>query len=331
MTSLSQAHAAILSPNTGVIASDRIPISIPALLATYSKPTPHADGLQHRILNQASKHIQVALLASFNKNAQRAALISASAPHAGIPLTCIPHVDHPTHAMTTATFNQYLRMRLQLPPNDTHRRVCNVLQCSERLPTDQDQVHHHQVCQNMKSRASTVRHNCILSTVLRLARDAGFATAREEPVRDEHGRNIRPDAIITSTVTSHLVLYLDVSVVHPAASSYTSQSASTLKPLAAAMTREKRKHELYDSVARNDHALFVPLVMESYGAFGKEFDSFLSSLGSVAADYCGLNEREMKTWIRDARRDIAMSLHRGNALMALRTFRPIGFRFESND
>jgi hypothetical protein len=182
----------------------------------------------------------------------------------------------------------------------------------------------------MKSRESTTRHNIILNTVLRLARDAGFATSKEEPVRDEHGRKIRPDAIITSSITSHQVLYLDVSVVHPAATSYNTQSASTLKPLYAAATREKQKHESYDSVARADHAMFVPLVLESYGAFGREFNSFLSSLGSVAAEYCGLMEGEMRKWTRDARRDIAMSLHRGNALMALRTFRPVRFSFESN-
>ena len=232
--------------------------------------------------------------------------------------------------MTTTIFNQYVRMRLQLPPNDTHRLVCNVLQCSTRLPTLQDQVHHHQVCQKTKSREATMRHNNVLNTVLRLARDAGFATAKEEPVRDEHGRKIRPDAIITSSITTHQVLYLDVSVVHPAATSYNNQAASIHKPLCAAAAREKSKHESYDMVARTDHALFVPLVLESYGAFGREFDSFLSSLGSVAGEYCGLTEKEMRRWIRDARRDIAMSLHRGNALMALRTFRPIGFRFESD-
>ena len=42
MQSLREAHAVILSPNTGVIASDHIPVSVPALLATYSKPTPLA-------------------------------------------------------------------------------------------------------------------------------------------------------------------------------------------------------------------------------------------------------------------------------------------------
>ena len=122
-----------------------------------------------------------------------------------------------------------------------------------------------------------------------------------------------------------------MSVVHPAASSYSPQSASILKPLTAAAAREKRKHESYDAVAQADQARFGPLVMESYGAFGREFDSFLSDLGTVAAEHCGLNEREMKRWIRNQRRDISMALQRGNALMALRTFRPIGFRFESND
>ena len=64
--------------------------------------------------------------------------------------------------------------------------------------------------------------------------------------------------------------------------------------------------------------------MESYGTFGKEFDSVLSCLASAAAVNNTLNEGEMGRWIRDARRDIAMALQRGNAFI-LRTFRAIGF------
>jgi hypothetical protein len=329
MASLHHSHATILSPNTGVVACDQIPRTVPALVTTYSKPTPYADQLQHRIQQQASKHVHRALLASFTTNAQRAALISASAPHAGIPLTCVPHIDHPNRAMPNTTFNQYIRMRLQLPPHDNNRLVCNVLQCGTRLPTTHDQVHHHQVCRNMTSREATIRHNYVLNTVLRLARDAGFATAKEEPVRDEHGQKLRPDAIITSTISVHRLLYLDVSVVHPAAKSYSAQSAFVQKPLAAATTREKRKHRLYDAVARTDQAVFIPLVIESYGAFGREFVGFLSSLASVAAEYHGFDEKEMKDWMRDARRDIVFALQGGNALMALHTFRPAGFNFES--
>jgi hypothetical protein len=231
--------------------------------------------------------------------------------------------------MPNTTFNQYIRMRLQLPPHDNNRLVCNVLQCGTRLPTTHDQVHHHQVCRNMTSREATIRHNYVLNTVLRLARDAGFATAKEEAVRDEHGQKLRPDAIITSTISVHRLLYLDVSVVHPAAKSYSAQSAFVQKPLAAATTREKRKHRLYDAVARTDQAVFIPLVIESYGAFGREFVGFLSSLASVAAEYHGFDEKEMKDWMRDARRDIVFALQGGNALMALHTFRPAGFNFES--
>ena len=47
------------------------------------------------------------------------------------------------------------------------------------------------------------------------------------------------------------------------------------------------------SPTRNDHALFVPLVMESYGAFGRECDCFLSRLANVAAEYNGFDESEM--------------------------------------
>ncbi len=42
---------------------------------------------------------------------------------------------------------------------------------------------------------------------------------------------------------------------------------------------------------------FIPLVLESYGAFGRELDSFVSVLGSAAADYHGFGMREMRAWI----------------------------------
>jgi hypothetical protein len=255
---------------------------VPDLLATYAKETDKADRLQHHIQEQAAKHMQHSLLASFKTNVQRAALLSSSAPHAGIPLTCIPLDDRPSHYMPTPLFNQYVRLRLQLPPNDTHRLVCNVLQCSERLSSDEQQTHHHQACKHF-TRETIRRHNAVLNTVLRLAQDAGFEAAKEEPVLDAHGHNLRPDAILTSALASQPVLYVDVAIVHPAVSSYRNQSASVKAPLAAAAAREKHKHHKYDAVAAADHARFVPLVMESYGAFGKEFDSFLSCLASAAA------------------------------------------------
>jgi len=330
MSSLIHTHSDILRPGSGVIAGERVPATVPELLATYAKPTEKADKLQHHILQQAAKHTQHSLLAAFKTNAERAALLSASAPHAGVPLTCIPLDDRPSHYMPTPLFNQFVRMRLQLPPNDTHRLVCNVLQCSQRLRSEQDQVHHHHACQNM-TRESIRRHNAVLNTVLHLAQDAGFEASKEEPVRDANGHNKRPDAILTSALPSLPILHIDVSIVHPAAASYSTQSASIKAPLSAAATREKLKHHKYDAVAAKEHARFIPLVMESYGAFGREFDSFLSSLASAAAVHNALNEGEMKRWMKDARWDIAMALQRGNAFMALRTCRAVGFAFESSN
>jgi hypothetical protein len=185
--SLSRAHATVLTPGTGVVASEKLPSTVEALLTTYSQPTPLVDGLQHHIQMQASKHIQRAVLASYTSNAQRAALLSASAPRAGTPLTSIPSADNPGLVMPSVQFDQYVRMRLQLPPRDIASATCNVLQCGAQLSDDIARTHHHQVCKLIRNREATVRHNKVLTTVLRLARDAGFAAAHEEPVRDEKG------------------------------------------------------------------------------------------------------------------------------------------------
>jgi hypothetical protein len=323
--SLARAHATVLTPGTGVVASDKLPSTVEALLTTYSQPTPLVDGLQHHIQLQASKHIQRAILASYTSNAQRAALLSASAPHAGTPSTSIPSADNPGLVMPSAQFDQYVRMRLQLPPRDIVTATCNVLQCGAELPDDIARTHHHQVCKHIRSREATLRHNTVLTTVLRYVRDAGFAAAHEEPVRDDKGHKLRPDAIITPCSPQYPVMYIDVSVTHPAAQSYNTQAANVTNPLYAATQRERIKHAKYDPVAAQDSARFIPLVLESYGAFGKEFDAFLSMLGSAAADFHGFSVRELRDWIAAAYRDISVALHSGNALMAMRTIRATSF------
>jgi hypothetical protein len=323
--SLAHAHAALLTPGTGVLASEKLPSTVEALLSTYSQPTPLVDGLQHHIQLQTSKHIQRAILASYTTNAQRAALLSASAPRAGIPLTSIPTADSTGPIMPSAQFDQYVRMRLQLPPRDTSPSACNIMQCGSELSDDIARTHHHQVCKHIRNREATVRHNKVLTTVLRIARDAGFAAAHEEPVRDEKGHKLRPDAIITPCSPQYAIMYIDVSVTHPASLSYNTQAADVTKPLATAKTRERAKHVKYDAVAAQDSARFIPLVLESYGAFGREFDSFLSLLGSAAADFHGFSEREVRTWVASAYRDIVVALHSGNALMAMRTLRATSF------
>ena len=136
-SSIALAHATVLTPGTGVVVS--------ALLSTYSKPTPLVDGLQHHIQQLSYKYSQRGLLASFTTNAQRAALLSASALRAGIPLTSIPNADHPTPVMPSNLYNQYVRMRLQLPPRDTPQSMCNILQCNTPLTTNVEQIHHYQV------------------------------------------------------------------------------------------------------------------------------------------------------------------------------------------
>jgi hypothetical protein len=120
-------------------------------------------------------------------------------------------------------------------------------------------------------------------------------------------------------------MYIDVSITHPAAQSYNTQAANLTNPLFAAKQRERSKHVKYDAVASQDSARFIPLVLESYGAFGKEFDSFVSVLGSAAADFHGFGVREVSDWIAAAYRDIVVALHSGNALMAMRTIRATSF------
>ena len=73
--------------------------------------------------------------------------------------------------------------------------------------------------------------------------------------------------------------HIDVSVVHPSASSFM-RSAS--KPLGAALGREKLKNRLYLQRAQTNGSRFFPVVFESYGAFGPQAREFIRLLDDEA-------------------------------------------------
>lgn len=92
-----------------------------------------------------------------------------------------------------------------------------------------------------------------------------------EPVFDSQDDSRADAHFFFSSMTS----YVDVSVVHPAAPSYVKQAH---RALSAALTREKQKDSLYQQRATSQGASFFPFVVETFGAFGKKAQSFISKL-----------------------------------------------------
>ena len=105
----------------------------------------------------------------------------------------------------------------------------------------------------------TTRHDIIVQKLATFIRSASGSVFLEPKHSDEK----RADAQVFFPADTSLV---DVTVCHPAAPFYTTNTAST--SLGAARFRERQKHLKYDGQAKADCATFFPFVLETYGGFG---------------------------------------------------------------
>jgi hypothetical protein len=82
--------------------------------------------------------------------------------------------------------------------------------------------------------------------------------------------------------------------------------------LICAQLREKNKLKKYIHVAQRENLTFIPLVMESTGAFGRHFKKIIRSLAKQASDQRIMSERDFYVY---ACSSICFSLHRGNGFV----------------
>jgi len=141
--------------------------------------------------------------------------------------------------MSTHVFNQAIRQRLNLPPHDSLPPSCEIYQCGTSLTNVDDKIHHHHSCTKMKRRQITARHDLVLNTVISLAKQAGYATEREPIEPDASGINKRPDAKFISSQANQPLVYVDVTISHPAANAHYKAAAKT-----ELVTAEKRETQI---------------------------------------------------------------------------------------
>ena len=88
-------------------------------------------------------------------------------------------------------------------------------------------------------------------------------------------------------------------------------------PLVTAYKREQRKHHVYKKLAEQDNAKFIPLVLETYGGFGTEFDAFINKLSAQISESSNHNNQESLSQLYYCRCAIAVALQKGNANIAM--------------
>src|SRR3981081_2844036 len=95
----------------------------------------------------------------------------------------------------------------------------------------------------------------------------------------------RPDLQI---IINHKNYLLDVTIVNPTAPSNLSHSQ---KSLGQANAAEKLKINKYEQLSLDQHAIFIPFVIETFGGLGGKAREFLDELSVFAIDHALVRSR----------------------------------------
>jgi len=102
---------------------------------------------------------------------------------------------------------------------------------------------------------------------------------------------------------------LDVAITHPGAPSRKSD-----RPLAAAADLQGIKNRKYHDWAAQRGGRFLPFVLETHGALGKQAGDVLKLLAKVAANSAAV--LSVSDFLKLFKQKLSVTLQRGNALVA---------------
>jgi len=190
-------------------------------------------------------------------------------------------------------------------PNNCYS--CHLYSPQDLSLVEKNEWHHLTCMQGHGGREITIRHNQVVATIDRFARLAG-ATVVVEPKNLFSESSKRPDLQI---IMGHKHYLLDVTITHPTAPANLSHSQ---KPLGQAHAAEKLKCRKYDQITQEQHAIFVPFVIETYGGLGVCAQKLLNELSIFAIDHAVIRSRY--DIVNGLRYSIACSVQRGNAMIA---------------
>lgn len=288
---LAQCHRRLT--NNGTSSSDLLPDPASNLIHHYLE-NQAPDKLQHQLTQLSDKTILKQRLDSASLP-DRARLLSASAEYAHAWLTCIPTDDSlflPDHYYSVA-----IRFLLGLPPDDLLPDKCT---CGASIKNDHS---HFLSCFHLRS-AIIQRHNRISNVTIQAARQCGVIV---QPTPSQYlgltNRGVVPDAEFIGQSRS---IITDVEITHPAAPSHLAQAQH---PGRIAVHGENAKRAHYRDLLRQlPHLSCLPLVAETYGRLGKDFERFLEWIES---------ERQLSlapsSITQSLRAKISITLQAGNA------------------
>jgi hypothetical protein len=261
---------------------------------------------QHLLAQQYHK-LNATLLKSSMSAEERASLLSASQPNASLWLTATP-TEH-NYVLNNEEMRSAIRMRLHLPPVNLEQLRTRTCACGNG-DLDVDPLHF-QSCNKIISRAATKRHDLVVRAIASVARDLDIPVDVERREYDDNGARVdrkRPDLRFTLPHRKKLTLVSDVAITHPASTAAALAGAAE-RPLHATKAHESNKQSSYRELVQREGAELLAMVLESFGAWGKQANRVLTAIVKAAPE----EEREQRAI--DARIRVSVALQRGNAIL----------------
>jgi hypothetical protein len=225
-------------------------------------------GIQRQIMAAIHKSQHLSLKSRFKSpSPDLARIISVSEKSTGLWLTTLPL--HPALQIHNSHFSVASRIRLGLPPSDGIK-LCS---CGSSLVNN---PLHFLDCRAFRP-LTTARHDRLLHTLARIARSVGIAVVVEPRLGLDDGSRTDANFFLSSCST-----HIDVSVVHPSASSFVKSASKPLGLLWVA--RNSRIDCIFNVPKRMDLASF-PLFLSHMELLvlkhGNLFDSSMTKLGQT--------------------------------------------------
>jgi hypothetical protein len=107
----------------------------------------------------------------------------------------------------------------------------------------------------------------------------------------------------------------DVTVTHPIPSQLSNITLPMTLPLHFAKHREEKKIRKYGSRSNQINHQFIPMVLETFGAYGPRFSNYLKSIANQINQSISINQKAQL--IRYWRMKISACLQRANARLII--------------
>eukprot|EP00731_Ephydatia_muelleri_P021851 Em0014g442a len=284
----------------GLVASSDV-ISVENLLSSSS--------VHQKALSEKLDDHQFNLLLNCSSVADRARLLSVSSPFAASWLSVIPSEGLGLH-LTAPIFQVALKWWLGLDTSGGS-------QCSLCPGSVLDHLSHHAV--TCKSGGDVVtRHNRLRDCIVEVCRRAHIGVQVEvgNNLTPSHSKTRPADILIPNWVMGRAAA-LDVSVTSPLNPQTLLEAGVTAT--AAALTTEERKHDENDPKCSELGWVCIPVVAESYGAWGREATLLFSTIASRIAT---LSNKPKSVTLIDIYGRLNLQLVRANATSILARLMP---------